>query len=317
LGGGISCRVGNPVIINCTITDNISTEHGGGIYCWSGSRPTIVNCIIAGNSDVGGSGESAQIYGGSPSVNYSCVQEWTGSLGGSGNIGDDPLFVDPMNDNYRLQNYSPCIDAGDSSAIPPSIITDIDGNPRIINSVEMGAYEVTGLLSRLTVALDIKPGGCPNPLNLNSWGVLPVAVLGSEQFDVNTIDVASVRLESVAAIRHSYEDVAAAVSDDNECNCTTEGPDGYIDLTLKFSTQEIVDQLINEYDDLAKDQILTLELRGELFEDSVIIGSDCVTLVGNVPKFLLLRNSDINSDGIVNFLDLAKLAEYWFEYTVP
>ncbi|MHC4648611.1 MAG: hypothetical protein ACYTBJ_24405, partial [Planctomycetota bacterium] len=44
-------------------------------------------------------------------------------------------------------------------------------------------YDVTPV----QVAVDIKPGSCPNPLNLASRGVLPVAVLGSEDFDVSSI----------------------------------------------------------------------------------------------------------------------------------
>ncbi|GAI42690.1 unnamed protein product, partial [marine sediment metagenome] len=83
------------------------------------------------------------------------------------------------------------------------------------------------------VAIDIEPTSCPNPLNVRSRGVLPVAILGSEDFGVTTIDVASIRLAEVAPIRSSYEDVVTPVSDGNECECTTEGPDGYLDLTLK------------------------------------------------------------------------------------
>ena len=42
-----------------------------------------------------------------------------------------------------------------------------------------------------TVALDIMPQSCPNPLNAKSKGVLPVAILGTRgtpDFDVSTID---------------------------------------------------------------------------------------------------------------------------------
>lgn len=66
----------------------------------------------------------------------------------------------------------------------------------------------------LKVDVDIKPGSCPNPLNLKSKGVLPVAVLGTEEFDVTTIDPLSILLsreeveEGVAPIRSDYEDVA-------------------------------------------------------------------------------------------------------------
>ena len=42
-----------------------------------------------------------------------------------------------------------------------------------------------------TVAIDIKPGSDPNCININGHGVIPVAVLGSEDFDVSQIDPAS------------------------------------------------------------------------------------------------------------------------------
>ena len=163
------------------------------------------------------------------------------------------------------------------------------------------------------IAFDIKPGSCPNPLNLNSQGVLPAAILGTEELAVSTIDATSVRLADVAAIRHSYEDVAGLVSDANECECTEEGPDGYTDLTLKFRTQEIVEQLIDTPGQLADGQTLVLNLSGELFDDRAIVGSDCVVLVGNVPRWLAAKGSDINGDGVVNMLDFAELANYWLE----
>jgi len=73
-------------------------------------------------------------------------------------IDADPLFVDPDNGDYRLQAGSPCIDAGDNSAVPPDITTDLDGDPRFVDDpdtadtgfgdppvVDMGAYEFQGL----------------------------------------------------------------------------------------------------------------------------------------------------------------------------
>ena len=43
--------------------------------------------------------------------------------------------------------------------------------------------------------LDIKPGSYPNPINPSSRGVVPVAILGSEGFDVRTIDAATIELD--------------------------------------------------------------------------------------------------------------------------
>jgi len=172
-----------------------------------------------------------------------------------------------------------------------------------------------GICIPVSVAVDIKPGSCPNPLNLKSQGVLPVAILGTQDFDAGAIDAVSVELAGVGAIRHSYEDVASPVTDGNECECTEDGPDGYIDLALKFRTQDIVEQLIYSQDDLAKDQTLALTLTGELFDDTGIEGTDCVVLVGNVPKWLAARRLDYNEDGIVNIRDFAAMAEYWLEAT--
>lgn len=55
------------------------------------------------------------------------------------------------------------------------------------------------MINKPTVAvIDIKPGSCPNPLNVKDKGALPVAVLRSKDFDVFNIDPASIRLEGVA-----------------------------------------------------------------------------------------------------------------------
>ena len=56
--------------------------------------------------------------------------------------------------------------------------------------------------------IDIKPQSCPNPLNVKKKGVLPVAILGTADFDVNEVDPATVELEGVAPLRWDWEDVA-------------------------------------------------------------------------------------------------------------
>jgi hypothetical protein len=125
------------------------------------------------------------------------------------------------------------------------------------------------------VDIDIKPQSCPNPLNVKSKGVLPVAILGSEDLDVMTIDLTSIRLEGVAPIRSSYEDVAAPVIDGQECECTTEGADGFTDLTLKFETEEIVSALGEVIDG----EVLALTITGVLSDETPIEGTDCITII--------------------------------------
>jgi hypothetical protein len=128
---------------------------------------------------------------------------------------------------------------------------------------------------RYIVPLDIKPTSCPNPFNMGANGVLPVAILGSEEFDVESINVSSILLHGVAPIRSNYEDVSAPVVDAVEaCECTTAGPDGYVDLTLKFERQDIAAALeeVNDGD------VIELTIEGETADGIAILGSDCIVI---------------------------------------
>jgi hypothetical protein len=176
------------------------------------------------------------------------------------------------------------------------------------NQSEIEWVRISGVCV-IPVAVDIKPQSCPNPLNVKDKGMLPVAILGTEDFDVNQIDIASIRLEGVAPVRSSYEDVATPVSDGNECECTTAGPDGYTDLTLKFKTQEIV-EAIGEVNDA---DVLSLALTGVLFGERPIEGAHCVLIRGEHKPF---NKADINRDGVVDLVDLAAIAESWLQSSI-
>jgi len=164
----------------------------------------------------------------------------------------------------------------------------------------------------MSLAVDIKPGSCPNPLNVKSNGLLPVAVLGTEELDVTTIDVASVRLAGVAAVRSGFEDVAGPVPDDGPCACSTEGADGYTDLTLKFKTWEIAEAI----GPVTKGDTLGLTLTGTLTDGTPAEGSDCIVIVGNIPRGLAARKADVTGDGLVDMLDFGTVAEHWLEFCV-
>ena len=134
----------------------------------------------------------------------------------------------------------------------------------------------------MEVAIDIKPGSCPNPLNVGSKGVLPVAILGTEEFDVTRIAPESVFLEGVAPTRWSLEDVAAPyepfIGKEDCMDCTEEGPDGYPDLTLTFSRQSVVATLEEPVEDR---ECRVLTLTGTLTEDAggtQIVGEDVIRI---------------------------------------
>lgn len=63
-----------------------------------------------------------------------------------------------------------------------------------VGVVEIDSARITGdPIVVCPVPIDIKPQSCPNPINVKSRGVLPVAILGTAEFDVTTIDPASIR----------------------------------------------------------------------------------------------------------------------------
>jgi hypothetical protein len=142
----------------------------------------------------------------------------------------------------------------------------------------------------IPVALDIKPRSCPNPLELAKKGVLPVAILGTNNVDVTQIDPASIVLSfngsGVGPLRWAYEDVATPYGSEpfqgkSDCDfdCTTEGPDGLMDLTLKFQAQEVISLIPEEYH--VHKQCLVFSVSGQLKEEFGLIpfaGEDVVSV---------------------------------------
>jgi len=138
------------------------------------------------------------------------------------------------------------------------------------------------VVHEIEVPVDIKPQSCPNPLNVKSNGVLPVAIVGTDELDVTIVDPASVRLIGVAPLRGSYEDVVTPfepyLGKESQYDCTEEGPDGYLDLTLKFDIQEIVAAL----GDVNDGDVIALTLTGNLYEEyngTPIVGEDVVIIL--------------------------------------
>jgi hypothetical protein len=144
------------------------------------------------------------------------------------------------------------------------------------------------------VRLDIKPNSCPNPLNVQLFefaedgipakgGVLPVAVLGTVDFDVYDIDVSTLLLEGVPPIMQGggprVEDVATPSPNTDECACTKFGPDGLDDLTMKFSAQHVISALSPG----TPGETRTLTMMGTLVDGTQFEAQDCVVFVGPKP----------------------------------
>ncbi|MCG8407426.1 MAG: hypothetical protein MI923_19680 [Phycisphaerales bacterium] len=200
-GGGLHIVSGTALVLNCTFSENNATNNGGGLWI-SSADSTVSNCIFWNNADLGGTDESAQIFidGSSPSLGFLCVQGLS-SLTGAGHTGLDPLFRDAdgvddivgtEDDDLRLQPGSPCIDAGDNTAVPPDAF-DLDGDT---DTVEPIPFDATGDL-RFRDDPDTADTGNPDGVNslidmgAHEFRPVPVFLLGDLNCDgsVSGLDI--------------------------------------------------------------------------------------------------------------------------------
>jgi len=248
-GGAMLIRNGSEVLIETTtVVNNIASFRAGGII---NEEQLIVRNSIFWNNNLD------QIYtwpfDAATYVSFSDIQ---GGHEGESNIDQDPLFVDEVLDNFRLNFGSPAVDAG-TNTDAPSIDLDgrirpIDGNGDGIPIVDMGAYEF--VQPYFEVEIDIKPGSYPNSINLKSKGKVPVAVLTTDDFDAYDVDPDTCVFANANPLRWKMEDV------DN---------DGDHDMLLHCKTQEL---------DLTKEST-EATLEGETYEGIQIIGTDSVNIV--------------------------------------
>lgn len=185
-GGAVACyNDSDAAFRNCVFSGNHTLNYGGALYARDYSDLAVENCSFSNNSSdtLGGAlyltdsltvVDNSILWGNTPQeifdvnfqaeLNYTCIND-TWPIG-DGNINQDPLFVDvdgaddiigTEDDNLRLTDDSPAIDAGDSDRVPSDLLTDYFGNSRLLNDphiydtgagtcwmVDMGFHEKSG-----------------------------------------------------------------------------------------------------------------------------------------------------------------------------
>jgi len=112
-----------------------------------------------------------------------------------------------------------------------------------------------------TVDIDVKPGSYPNSINLKSKGVVPVAILTSEDFDATTVDPDKVTLAG-APVAHRGKKSMSHEED-------VDGDDD-LDLVVQVETQDLDASQLED-----GEAILT----GQTYDGEGIEGKDEIRIV--------------------------------------
>ena len=167
----------------------------------------------------------------------------------------------------------------------------------------------------LMLDVDIKPGSCPNPFNRHSNGVLPVALIGTGEFDPTEVDLSSLQLSRADGVGGSlgpnegppgphsvFEDVGSPF-EGAPCECHDLGGDGIDDLSMKFRTDELVEAL--ELDALPGGAVVELMLNGSLLDGTPFTASDCIVILP--PGDVSPANAHVESTAADTFIEVVPL----------
>ena len=194
-GGGISNDMCSPIIANCVITNNTATGAGGGASNYTFSQATFINCTFSNNiAGYGGAiwngastptlvncilwGDSPDEHSGSESnITYSNIQ---GGWEGEGNIDCDPLFCDSEDGDYYLAENSCCAGAGE-------------------NGEDIGAFgvgcEPTGIIGERLLPIEYSfHQNYPNPFNAAT--VIRYSLPEPSQVTIEIYDILGRRVET-------------------------------------------------------------------------------------------------------------------------
>tara|TARA_Y100000588_G_scaffold3444_1_gene4617 strand:- start:63 stop:2129 length:2067 start_codon:yes stop_codon:yes gene_type:complete len=119
-GGGIFIQNASPHFTNVTLSDNMASHEGSGVFCDNGANPIFSNTILwndtsqeilfsSSNDPNSITISNSNIQGGQNAIvaNDNGTITW-----GEGNIDADPLFCEPDSGNYHIAGNSPCAGTG-------------------------------------------------------------------------------------------------------------------------------------------------------------------------------------------------------------
>ena len=285
-GGGIlnaGGLAGTITLNHTTVSNNSSGADGGGIANFSSTGTVTLNSsIVAGNrsgfGDVWGDCLNFRIAIVSQGYNLTGSDTGCDPLGGTGDVTVTPasVFTDLLgvlaNNGGLTQTHTllpgsnPALDAipsGTNHCGSTPFDTDQRGVARPQGAAcDIGAFELEVMSGVQEVSIDIIPGSLSNPINLNSLGNIPVAILSSADFDA----LSEVDRTSLTFGRTGHE--VSLTSCNTKSGQDVDG-DGLLDLVCYFKTSLTGFQI--------GDTLGTLS--GQTVNDVPIEGQDTVRIV--------------------------------------
>lgn len=197
--------------------------------------------------------------------------------GGSQSFSPEPMQIIVERQKLFLNPGTDCIDS--LYAMGPSLKNIPHSNSDLVitfyadginwqggNDESWGIDNIEIILI-IEVPIDIKPDSDLNPINLDSNGLIPVAIFSSPEFDATQVDPTSI---SIAGAMVAVLGNGKPMAHEEDVN-----GDGFVDIVVQIETQS--------FDDLRLTGIV--ELKGTTFGGENIVGYDEVIIVPPVPPF--------------------------------
>jgi len=306
-GGGIYNYSGNMEIHSCTFFGNSGFNYGGGIYL-ENSPAIISQTAIIGSPE--GAGLSA-LFNSTPTI--SCCNIY-GNDGGdwiapfedqqnqNGNLWRDPLFCDPLNHDFQIDQGSPLAPGNNSCGLL------------------IGRYG-TGCEGILTATVDPSPLGIWFAHTVDSLPVVIKVGNFTSGFSIQDLSLGSIRVndslapDSVVVEQYDPEFIGESV------RLYIDAPDligSYPTVWDTVLQTYTVTGLFNDKSDLELSGMVWMlgHRSGDVNGDGSVDIADLIALVsyffsgGEYPADP--ESADINHDGSLDIVDLQLLVQYMF-----
>jgi len=168
------------------------------------------------------------------------------------------LVAGKENKDEVILQFRADVRIGAAGFIKSTITVTADELNTVVSDSATVLIQSTGLIE---IDIEIKPGSDPNCFKSDVIGIIPVAIFGSNSFDVTLIDTSTIKLDGMAIKTTGKENTPlSSIKDVNG--------DGFDDLVVK----------IKDSSGVFDPGIITATLTGELLNGTLIEGSDSICI---------------------------------------